>query len=833
MSKWVSAAEGFMRTLRQDVAYALRVLRANPAFTFVAILTLAVGIGANAAIFSVIDAALLRPLPFRDPDRLMTIALRMPVQYGPRVVDMSWSYPKSRAFRDVQRTFEDVSLHLSEALTVGGADGAERVPGEVVEASYFRILGVGTSYGRVFTADEDLPSGGAPVVVISDGYWRRRFSGELGVLGSRIDVNGRPFTVVGILPPGFRGLSGNADLWALITSVRSRGVLTGATTHQFDMIARLRPGVTATQAREAVREAGRAVDEVHRDSDGSRWGAATYTLSEVRVDPALRRAVLMLGAAVALVLLIACANIANLLLARGAARHREIAVRLAIGASRARLVRQLLTESVVLAVIGAIAGLVIAVAGVRVLAVMLPGSGGAVAGFFSGGQAGLTRVALSTIRVDGSVLLFTLGMTVATGLLFGLAPALAASRAPLIDAMRQGPVATAAFSGLRRLTGRAALVASEIALAVVLLVTAGLMIRSLGRLLEARVGYEPDGLLTARVHLSSNRYSRDSAALLWDEILARVRGVPGAAVVAMGNCSPVGDNCDGTSIRISGRPGSSHVGLHMVSADYFRVLRVPLLRGRTFEPQDRIGAERVAIVNEAAARQIWAGADPLRTPIVSWGDGPIRVVGVVGDMRFEDIEAAVQPAMFLPYTQQSRSRGVLFVRSDGNPIALAEPVRQQIRAVDRNHATYDVRTMRDRMRDATARSRFSTVVLSTFAGVALVLASLGIYGVMSLAVAQRTRELGVRLALGADAGDLLRMVVGQAMALVALGAVVGIIGAIVAARTLGSLLYEVAPLDPWAYGLSAAVLGLAALAATVMPAVRATRINPLEAIRAE
>jgi putative ABC transport system permease protein len=490
----------------------------------------------------------------------------------------------------------------------------------------------------------------------------------------------------------------------------------------------------------------------------------------MRADPALRRSVLILGVAVALVLLIACANIANLLLARGAARHREIAVRLAIGASRGRLVRQLLTESAVLAALGAVAGVLVAVAGVRILAAMVPAGAGTFAGFFGGEQAGLTRVALSGIRIDGAALLFTLLLTLVTGLLFGLAPALAASRAPLVDAMRQGTAAAPAFGGLRRLTGRGVLVAAEVALAVVLLVTAGLMIKSVGRLFETRVGYDPDGLLTARVSLSSSRYSPDSAAQLWDEVLARVAALPGAAGVAMGSCAPVGDNCEGTSIGIAGRPGSSHVGLHMVSPEYFRTLRVPLLRGRTFEPQDRIGTEQVAIVNETAAKQIWAGADPLRTPVVGWGSSPVRIVGIVGDIRYEEIEAPARPAMYLPYAQQSRPRGIIFVRSTRrNPAALAAAVREQIRAVDRNHVAYDVQTMRERMREATARSRFSTVVLSTFAAVALVLASLGIYGVMSLAVAHRTRELGVRLALGADGRDLLRMVVSQGMTLATAG----------------------------------------------------------------
>ncbi|HKG93548.1 MAG TPA: ABC transporter permease [Gemmatimonadaceae bacterium] len=824
--------------MRQDVRYALRTLAKRPAFTAVAVLTLAVGIGATTAIYSVVDAALLRPLPFRDADRLMTAYLRMPVQDGPRVVDMVWSYPKFRAFAEAQSAFDAVALHRPEAFTVSGTDGAERISGELVDASYLPTLGVSAARGRVFAAEEDRP-GGALVAVIGDGLWRRRFGAAPGAVGSRMEVNGKPFTIVGVLPPGFSGMRGGAELWLLIPSIRGAGTLGGPTVHQFELLARRRAGVTAGQAKRAVADAGRAVDRTYPDDDGGSWGAAAYTLDEVRVEPALRRSVVVLAGAVGLVLLIACANVANLLLARGAARRREVAVRLAIGASAARIARQLLTESAVLALLGAAAGLAVALAAVRVMGAVVPGLAASFAAFGPGAgeTAGLTNVALSALRLDGSAVLFAVGVTLATGLLFGLAPALAAAGVPLAASIRQGaagaPPSGPAFAGLRRLTGRGLLVSAEVALAIVLLVAAGLTIRSLTRLLEAQVGYDPERLLTARVTLSAARYSNDSAGALWEALVERAAALPGVTGAGVGTCTPVGDNCEGTSIRLLGRPGSFHVGYFVVSPDYFRALRIPLLRGRAFTARDRPGAPPVMIVNQAAARTIWAGDDPLRVPVA--GDGEtIAVVGVVGDVRYEDIESPARPAIYVPYPQSPRARGTLVLRTAAaDPAALAGALRRELRALDPGHAVYDLKTMRERLHDATARSRFSTTLLGAFAAVALLLAAVGIYGVMSLAVAQRTREIGIRMALGAARGRVLSMVLAQAMALAGAGVAAGFAGAVLATRALGAILYGVTPLDPLTYAASGVLLALAAAAAALVPAVRATRVNPLEALRVE
>jgi putative ABC transport system permease protein len=811
----------------QDLRYAVRTLRANPAFTAVAVLTLAIGVGANTAIYSVVDAAIFRPLPFRDADRLMTAALRMPMPNGAPPIDMSWSYPKYETFARAQQVFEDHALHLPEALTVTGREGAERITAEVVGARYFPILGVNAMRGRVFRDDEDVRGGGATVAIISQGYWQRQFGGT-EVIGTPLALNGRPFTIVGVAPTGFKGLSGASDVWVLATAIRSANVLTNAGVHQFQMIARRRAGVAPEVAKGAVAQIGTVVNAAYPDSDGA-WGAAAYTLADVRIDPTLRRAVVVLAVAVALVLLIACANIANLLLARGAARRIEIAVRLALGAERTRLVRQLLVESMLLAAAGAVMAVALAYWGVHLLAGRVQGMASSMSTIFGGETSGLTHVALSTIQLDGRALAYTALVALVTGVLFGLAPALAASRVSLSQVLRSGSSAAPVFGRLRRLTGRGMLVAGEVALAVVLLIASGLAVRSLGRLVGSRPGYDPNGLLTVRVALSQARFSRDSALALWSQLLERVSTLPGVTSAGVGSCAPVGDNCEGTGITIGADPQSVSIGMHAVTSDFFRTMRTPILRGRAFTDADRLGAVRVAVINQAAARALFGPRDPLTTP-VTW-DSTIRIVGVVGDIRFESIDRPATPAAFFPYAQVTRSRGMLFVRTAGDPLALAGAVRRELRAIDPNHAVFDIRPMTDRLRDATARSRTTAVMLSAFAWMALVLASIGIYGVLALAVTQRSRELGIRMALGAAPSSVLRMVVGQAFGLAGLGGAIGLGAAAVLMRGLGELLYETTALDPLAYLGTVVVLLVAALLAAFIPAARATRVNPLVALR--
>ena len=816
-----------------DARHALRTLRTHPGFATLAILTLAIGIGATTAIFSVVNATLLRPLPFREPDQLMSVLLRMPVDAGSRTIDMVWSYPKYESLRTTQRVFDDVALHLTEALTVGGADGAERIIGELVSARYFQLLGVRVARGRFFLDEEDTPAGGARTVVIGDGLWRTRFGAAPDAIGGRMEIGGAAYRIVGIAPPEFAGMSGNASFWVLYTSVRSAESLRSPGEHQFEVVARLRPGIGAAAAKSAMSSVGRAVDATYPGTEGAPWGAAAYTLDELRVDPAVRRSVAMLGGAVVVLLLIACINLASLLLARGAARGRELSVRLAIGADAGRIVRQLVTESMVLATLGAVVGIALAGIAVKALAAGAPLGVGSLRTL----RGTLTSVVLGGVQLDATAVGFAVVLTMLTGIVVGIAPALSATRTPLVDAMRQGTVAPPVFSGLRRLTGRGALVMTEIALAVVLLVASGLMIRSLQQLLATPAGYDPEGVLTARVSLAPGRYNADSTAQRWNRVAERVAALPGVTSVGVGTCSPVGDHCEGTGIRVAGHAEEAHVAYHVVSPDYFRSLRIPVLRGRAFTDRDRGGAPPVMIVNETAARTIWGREDPLSTP-VQGESVPVRVVGVVGDVRYEDIEQSPRPAIFVPFGQSGRSRATLFLRvacaSPGqacNPAVLAAALRREIRDVDRNHAVSDVKTMRERLGDATARNRFSTRVLGAFAVVALMLAGIGVYGVLALAVAQRTRELGIRIALGAERRRVLGMIVGQALTLAALGAGLGVICAMAVARSLRSLLYGIGAGDLPSYLTSIVVLAAAMLAAACVPAWRATRVSPMVALR--
>ena len=817
-----------LEDLRHDIRYTRRMLRSNPGFAAIAILILAIGIGATTAIFSVVNATLLRPLPFREPDRLMSVFLRMPVQYGSGEIDMVWSYPKYQAFLSGQRTFSDVALHVADAFTVGGDDGAERVLGESVSGRYFSILGLTPQRGRFFLDSEDRPTGGERAIVISDGYWRERYGAAESALGSTIELNGRRYTVIGIAPPGFTGMSGAARLWPLFTAVRGLSTLQSTTTHQFEVVARLTPSATPAAAKTDIVNVGRVVNATYPDDGGGTWRAVGYTLEQLRVDPMVGRSVVVLAVAVSMLLLIACVNVANLLLARAAARRRELAVRLAIGAGRGRLVRQLLTESAMLSMAGVIAGLVLAAFAVHALSAAAP----VAAANLSTVRGTLTAISLGRIALDAHAAGAAVVVAVFTGLVAGLIPALAAARLPVADAMRRGAVATPAFSGLRRLTSRGVLVMAEIALAVVLLVTSGLMARTLGHLLHAQVGYRAEGVLTARVGLAPGRAANQPIGLLWDEVLQRVATLPGVTSVAVGSCAPVGDHCEGTDVRVAGHSEQAHVSFHAVSPGYFATLGVPIIRGREVSSLDRSETQPVMVINATAARTIWGADDPLTTPVPR-DDRTITVVGVAGDVRYEDIEADPKPAIFFPVAQMNRSRAMLFVRTAGDPASLSSAVRNAVRAVDRNHTVSDVQTLRHRMYEATARDRFATQVLGAFAVTALALAAIGIYGVLSLAVAQRRRELGIRLALGAERRSVLAMILGQAMSIAAVGAAIGAVAALFVGRALGSMLYGVTPADPVTYVSCGLVLAAAVLAAAIIPAARAMQVHPMVALRSD
>jgi putative ABC transport system permease protein len=829
-----------METLIQDLRYGVRSLRKQPGFTLVAVLTLAIGIGANTAIFSVVNATLLRPFPFKDLDRLMRISLTTPPgSRGPGSDDMVWSYPKHQTFRERQQIFEDIALYCGGTFNLAGDIEAERVLGEYVGASYLPLLGVTAEAGRIFRPEEDATPQTHFVALLGYGLWQRSFGGDPGIVGRTIRLDTHPHTVVGVLPAGFRGLTGTAEIWVPVMT-QDAGSLGERWAHSYQMIGRLKPGVTVDQAKSAVAVLGAQVDQAHpnaRRAPGAKsWGAAARTLNEARIDPTRRRSVLVLFGAVGFVLLIACVNIANLMLARAGSRRREIAIRLAVGASRWRLVRQLLTESGLLALAGALASLAFAYLGIRALEAINPAATG-----FGRGASGLTLIGFNSIGMDASALVFTFALGLLTGLLFGLVPALQATRTIATDALKDAGSQWATLSGLRRLTGRNLLVVAEVALALVLLVGSGLMIKSLSRLLASRTGVDPTRLLSMRINLPTLQYGRDAQLGFFEQLESRVAGLPGVQAAGTGNCPPLSGGCNGTIIWFRDRPevtrgAEPSVGVHWITPDYLKTMRVPLLRGRTFAATDRTGAPKVVLINETAARKFWPGEDPIGKPIAvgqgGFGDRA-EIVGIVADIRYGTMDSAPMPDVFIPLAQSPRSSMVLFIRTTADPRTLAAGVRAEVRTLDRNLPVYDLKTMTERVSDATSSARFSTILLGVFGAIALVLSAIGVYGVLSYAVTQRTHEIGIRIALGAEARDVLTLVLSRGLVLTAAGIVLGVAVALASTRVLTTLLYEVKPSDPPTYIVISGVLGLAALVASYIPARRATRVDPLIALRSE
>jgi putative ABC transport system permease protein len=831
------AGLGFLDVVRQDARFALRTFRRTPAFTAVAVLTLAVGIGANTAIFSAVDALLVRPLPFAEPDRLMKVSMVVPPRGGrPGSDDVVWSYPKFALFRDAQTIYSDVTLFSDDQLTVRTTDGAERDYAEWTDASYLPTLGVRPTLGRNFTAEEDRSPGGPKVVLLGDEMWKRLFNADPAVLGRAMTIGDEPYTIVGVLPPGFKGLSGRAELLASLMS-QPPEQLNEPWSHSYSAIARLKPGVSPEQARTVVKQLGARVDAAFPNPmvHDEHWGATARELDATRVDPVVRRTLLVLLGAVGLVLLIACANVANLFLVRADSRRREIAVRLAVGAGRGRLVRQLLTESVMLSLIGGVASVAVAWWGVSALASLEPANALRLQQI-----AGIGAVNFSTIHLDLTALAFAAALTIGTGLLFGLVPALQATRPSFGASLKDDGALTRAI-GTSGLTSRNLLAVVEIALALVLLAGSGLMLRSLGKLLGVNPGFDAEQVLTMRLNTRPG-FGRDSLPGFYDRVLERLAALPGVTSTALGDCPPLNGGCNGTVIWLRDRPpvapGSEpEVGVHWITPSWTSALGVPLMRGRNFTSADRLGARKVVLVNAAAAKRLWPGEDPIGRP-VSVGQGGFSndtatVVGVVGDVRFGTLDSLPKPDVYLSYYQSPRGRMMIFLRTAGDPLALAQAARGAVREMAPDLPVYDVRTLRSRVGDAESHARFSATLLALFAVVALALATMGTYGVIAYAVAQRTREIGVRVALGASTRDVVRLVVGQGLALAVVGGVIGLAAALAATRVLRSLLYDVAPSDPATFAAIAGVLVLAVTAASWIPARRAARVHPAEALRAQ
>jgi len=828
------AGLGFFDTARQDIRFALRSFLRTPGFTVVAVLTLAVGIGANTAIFSAVNAMLLRPLPFKAPDRLMLVNLTVPARgTNPPKEDAPWSYPKFVVFRKAQTVFESVTLWFSTQGTIRVGTDAERTSFELADGSYLPTLGVRPAIGRNFSPEEDAKPGGESVALLSDAFWQRRFNADSSVLGRSFTVDGSPVTIIGVLPPGFRGLSGRADVVISFMSQDAQQ-LGEAWSHGYELVARLKPGVTSAAAKSAVKRLGVVVDEAYRHPDiqNERWGALARELDGTRVDPVIRRSLLILLGAVGLVLLIACANVANLFLVRAAGRQREIAVRLAIGAGRRRLVRQLLTESIVLSMLGGLASAAVAWWGVKILAALNP-----VTSLRMQQLGGVGTVTFETIRLDPMAFAFAAFLTLLTGVIFGLVPALQATRPSLTGALKSD-IDRSRLSRIRGLTSRNMLAVVEIALAVILLAGSGLMLRSLGKLLAVRPGFDPTQVLTMRFSLDG--VGRDSLPPFYDQLVERLSGVPGVTNVGLTDCPPLNGGCNGTILVHRDRPAAARgtepsVGVHWVTPGWFETMRVPLVRGRLFTNADRLGAQKVVLVSESAARAYWPGQDPVGRP-VSVGQGGFYedtayVAGVVGDVRFGTLDSLPKPDVYISYYQSPRGRMMMFLRTAGDPRSAIAGARREIEALSPGVPLYDVRPMTERVADAVGYARFSALLLAAFAAVALALAALGTYGVISFGVSQRRKEIGVRVALGATRQSVVRLVVGQGIALAVAGCVIGVAGALATTGVLRSLLYGVEPSDPVTLVLIVGLLVTAVIVASWLPARRAASVDPSEALR--
>ncbi len=818
--------------LRQDVRFALRTFRRTPAFTAIAVVTLALGIGANTAIFSGVNALLLRPLPFPEPGRLMNLTLTVPPRGDfPARDDVVWSWPKFQQFRSAQTAFVGTSLWESMQMTLRVGDQTLRDVGEFTDDGYLPTLGIAPALGRNFTAGEGGREGGEHVALISDALWQRLFAADRAVLGRALSINGVPYTVIGVMAPGFRGLSGDAVIWLPLVAAPNPAGFTHPYDHQYNAIGRLAAGTTPEQAAAQVRVLGDGVDAAYPDPGGGgwHWGATAEPLDAARIDPRMRDTLVILLGAVGLVLLIACANVANLFLARASARHREISVRLAVGASRSRLVRQLLTESVLLALAGGTAGLAVAWAGTRGLATLRLS-----AAMQSHNDAGIGLLGSQALRLDSWTLLFTLGLCVGTGVIFGLVPALQSSRPSLTHDLKDD-------GGTRRsrwgVGSRDVLVAAEIALAVVLLAGAGVVLRSLAQRMAVDPGFDASHMLTFQVNRTLE-WAPDSITQFYDVAIRQLSGLPGVTGVAMSDCPPLSPPCAGVQVgfrdRPDGAPGTGpQAGFHWITPGWNEVARVPLVRGRLLSADDRPDTPLAVLISEAAARQWFPDEDPIGQALTHILGAPSAlVVGVVGDVHYQGLDEPPRPEIYVSlYQVPFYYRMMLFIRTTGDPSALAGPARATLAHWAPGFPVYDVRTGDELMGGALAYARISSLLLGLFAAVALSLAAIGIYGLIAFTVAQRAREIGVRVAMGATGADVVRMVIRQALLLGVVGGGVGLVGARAATRVLSSLLYGVAPDDPLTLAAIVAVLTTVVLLASWLPARRAARVDPVLALK--
>jgi putative ABC transport system permease protein len=804
--------------LWRDVQYGVRTLLKSPGFTAVAVLTLGLGIGANTAIFSVIDAVLLRPMPYPEAGRLVFLT-----EWSEQVPEMSFSVANFKDVRDQSTVFESVFAHNSANFILTGEGGeAERVAARQVSSGMFTTLGKPPILGRAFTAEEDTP-GAERVALLGEGFWERRFGRDPGVLGRTLSLSGEPFTVIGVMPGSLHGSLKTTDVFTPLLRLEDKigGEERRGNHPGIYVIGRMKPGITEEQARTEVVSIAKRLAEEHPNSS-ARQSMTLQSLQQSYVGE-LRPALLVLLGAVVFVLLIACANVANLLLARAAQREREIAVRMALGAARTRVFRQLLTESVVLSLLGALLGLLLAYAGVKALVASLP-----------------TNVPRADeIAMDARVLLFTAGLAVLTGLVFGVAPAWKVSGQNVQDPLREGGRG-AVGSGHRRM--RQVLVVAEIALALVLLVGAGLMLRSFFRVLHADPGFRSDGVLTAMLPLSPARFAEPpQKAAIAERIVERLRAIPGVESAAVS--VPLLGSWQ-SSFMVEGRPEPPpgqrpSTDVTRVAGEYFRAMGIRLVEGRLFDDRDRADAPLVCVIDETFARAQFPGESALGTRVTfsSSRDAELKwmeIVGIVAHTKNYGVDQPSRVELYMPYLQNPAGGGVTAIlRTGGDPGSLAGALRQALREVDPEIPVYQARSLPELVADENAPRRLAALLIAVFATLALVLAAVGIYGVMSYAVAQRTQEIGLRMALGARREDILGMVLRSGTIMAATGVAIGFVAALALARLITSLLFQTSATDPPTFSIVPLVLVATALFACYLPARRATRVDPLVALRYE
>jgi putative ABC transport system permease protein len=799
-----------MGNLLQDIRYSIRMALKTRGFTAIVVLVLALGIGANTAMFSVINAVVFRPLPYKDSGQLMALW-----EQSHQMEEMSVAYPNFLDWQKQNQAFDQMAAFKSDNFNFTDGGDPERKRGKQVSGEFFKVLGVNPLLGRGFSPEDDKP-GANPVAVVSHAFWQNRLSANPALIGQPLKLNGKNYTLTGVMPADFE-FNGVTDVFVPLGLNADKMMDRGAHPGIY-VIARLKPGLTIKEGIASMTSVTSNLSQQYPETNTGNT-AVVISLYEDTVGK-IRTAFLILFGAVALVLLIACANVANLLLARSATRQKEIAIRSALGAVRTRLVRQLLTESVLLSLVGGVCGLLIAVLGISVLMTLTPPD--------------IPRT--KEVGLDFWVLGFTVLVSLITGVIFGLAPALQASKVNINEALKEGGRSATSGSGTRSISNM--LVIAEVAISLMLLISAGLMIKSFLQLRGLSPGFDVHHLLTVQIALPAAKYGEKPQQIQFvEQLTARIASVPGVQAVAMSNGLPLGRGTENAYIA-EGQPLMSEdqrpIAVEFgVTPDYFRSMNIPILKGRAFTDRDNRNSPKVLIIDESMARKAFPNQEPVGKRLTPVGDDPHEIVGVVADVKHYGLENKQREQFYLPYLQHGSPSLYLLVRTSADPMSVVGLVRSQVSSLDRDQPVFDIKSMEERLSLTMAKPRFNALLLGIFATLALVLSVVGIYGVISYSVNQRRHEIGLRLALGAQRFQIFKMVVGQGLLLAVIGIAVGIAGAMAFGRVMASLLFGVVTTDLTIFAGVSLLLGLVAFVACYLPARKATRVDPMVALRNE